>query len=553
MAEQEPTPRTAVPFDASADTPTSTLATADRFTFGSKALDAWDTIEASALLGALGKILPRVVSVAAADDTIVIQSTVPKLATTTQVANTGSLITRGGGTVVVASGGGVTVAPLSGQPLSLSNIPAATAPTGADTVVVLQGGAAKLALASDIANTGTPATPHTISRAGGSVVVGTGGAVTITPLSGQPLALALPVGAVTAGSDYVVVYQGGGAVFAPAEGIANTGYQISRGGGSVVVAADGAVSLSPGSGKNVTLSAAPILTTQADAAAVNQSIFFGSDHSGNLCQKVGGTVTDLAAAAGGGAASDMLSILTAAEIAVTGATTLTLGRMHVCTGTTADYTVTLPAAAGNARKFVGVRMGSPAQLTKMVTVDGNGAELIDNALTRTMGPQETAILFCDGSDWFKWAGRTIPMSAQAVRANVQSISHGGVDKVLLDAMVFDPTGQMVNLANTCIDIKRTGIYLCIGSWYVSALLTTSQSAQARVHTGPPGSITEKKTIIAPGTGGTGLYLPTAMVFINLTAGDRVEFHVYQTSGAAINTDTATPTRPTLIVYEQPAW
>ena len=108
----------------------------------------------------------------------------------------------------------------------------------------------------------------------------------------------------------------------------------------------------------------------------------------------------------------------AAEISVTGATTATIGKMHVCSGTTGDYTLTLPAASGNAGKILGVRM-SPA-LTKLVTVDGNASETLDGATTRIMWAEESAILLCDGSNWFKIGGKSVPMRARLSRATDES-------------------------------------------------------------------------------------------------------------------------------------
>lgn len=155
---------------------------------------------------------------------------------------------------------------------------------------------------------------------------------------------------------------------------------------------------------------------------------------------------------------DMLSTLTGAEISVTTTTTLTISRMHVCSGTSADYTVTLPAASGNGGKFIGVRM-SPG-LTKFVTLDGNGSETIDLALNRVMWAGEVAILFCDGANWFKVAGKTIPMSAALTLPGsgaVQTISTATMTKII-NSTATNPTGAMTDTGNYEITIRRSGIY-----------------------------------------------------------------------------------------------
>ena len=172
------------------------------------------------------------------------------------------------------------------------------------------------------------------------------------------------------------------------------------------------------------------------------------------------------------APSDLLSILTAAEIAVSGATAATIGRMHVCSGTTADYTITLPAAAGNAGKLIGFRMASA--LTKLVTLDGNAAEKIDNVLTRIMWAGESAILLCDGANWYKIAGKTIPMlCVMSLSANQSAFVTATVTKVNIDTVDIDNTGLMADIANKRIICKRPGNYQLGAKMQISSLSAVS--------------------------------------------------------------------------------
>ena len=96
-------------------------------------------------------------------------------------------------------------------------------------------------------------------------------------------------------------------------------------------------------------------------------------------------------------------------IEINTATTLTISSHHVISdlSTPADYTVTLPAASGNAGKQISLQM-SPT-LTKIVTVDGNASEEIDGETSRAMWAGECATLLCDGIGWTKIAGKSIPM------------------------------------------------------------------------------------------------------------------------------------------------
>lgn len=157
---------------------------------------------------------------------------------------------------------------------------------------------------------------------------------------------------------------------------------------------------------------------------------------------------------GSGGGGDMLSTLTAAEIAITTTTTLTISRMHVCSGTTANYTVTLPAVSGNAGKFVGVRMATG--LTKLVTIDGNASEAIDGALTRIMWAGEAAILLCDGSNWFKVAGKSIPFFVD-VSVDPMSLTAGAFTKLAPSTVNSDAAGLWDN-TNKYITVPRPAGY-----------------------------------------------------------------------------------------------
>jgi len=70
-------------------------------------------------------------------------------------------------------------------------------------------------------------------------------------------------------------------------------------------------------------------------------------------------------------------------------------------GASGDVTITLPAASSDAQ--VAVKIAGAAN-GKIVTVDGNGAETIDGAATRTMDSDyESMHLISDGSNWWRIA------------------------------------------------------------------------------------------------------------------------------------------------------
>lgn len=165
--------------------------------------------------------------------------------------------------------------------------------------------------------------------------------------------------------------------------------------------------------------------------------------------------------------TDLAGVFGSSAIAVTGATTATAGSMHECSGTSADYTVTLPAASGNSGKMLGFRMGSASALTKLVTLDGNASETIDGALTRIMWAEETAILYCDGSNWFKVAGKSRPMSTRLSRATDQTgIANGTATSIVMTAQDFGPAA-MFDSGNGRVSIVRPGKYQVTVSAYIT--------------------------------------------------------------------------------------
>lgn len=181
---------------------------------------------------------------------------------------------------------------------------------------------------------------------------------------------------------------------------------------------------------------------------------------------------------GGGSGGDLVSSLLNTEVSVTGAVTLdstAFGKMHACSGTSANYTVGLPAAAGNAGKFIGLRM-VPA-LTKLVTIDGNASELIDGATTKVMWAQETAVLYCDGTGYAKIAGQARAMGATMRNVNAGDPSQGTLcnsatlTKIALNQTDED-TGSLADTTNQRINVRRAGTYEILSLIYFNSFVAS---------------------------------------------------------------------------------
>lgn len=225
---------------------------------------------------------------------------------------------------------------------------------------------------------------------------------------------------------------------------------------------------------------------------------------------------------------DLVSDLASSEISITSATTATISRMHVISGTSSDYTVTLPAVSGNAGKFIGFRIDPTS--TKLFTLDGNGSEVIDGATTRVMWAGESALLECDGTAWFKVAGKTIAMVGKAANnkslGSFDSIAHATVTTVELDRSDEDNTGMMVDLANDRITCRRSGEYITCGFvQIVGSAGGAGLSANAtRIFASFPGAQPDASALAGstPAVGSATQH--------PLTAGSHYQLTAYQTTG-----------------------
>lgn len=148
------------------------------------------------------------------------------------------------------------------------------------------------------------------------------------------------------------------------------------------------------------------------------------------------------------------------SVVITGTATLdasAMGKVIVCSGTSADYTVGLPAASESKGKRVVLLMDSA--LTKLVTLDGNSSETIDGAASRVMWAGESAELWSDGVSWKKVSGKSLPMSGivRMLLATTPSIPSNTWTTVPWDSVVHDPC-SLWDSVNYCYTLKRGGLY-----------------------------------------------------------------------------------------------
>lgn len=97
--------------------------------------------------------------------------------------------------------------------------------------------------------------------------------------------------------------------------------------------------------------------------------------------------------------ANFVELYTLSIVSVTEAESLTstaLGKIHVCTGTSADYTVDLPTAVGNEGVII---FKGAAALTKVVTIAGSSGQTIDGESSRQIGCLGMISVMSDGANW----------------------------------------------------------------------------------------------------------------------------------------------------------
>lgn len=229
------------------------------------------------------------------------------------------------------------------------------------------------------------------------------------------------------------------------------------------------------------------------------------------------------------------------ENSITGTATAVIGRLNVCSGTSANYTVALPPVSGNAGKYIGFRMA--AGLTKLVTLDGDGTETIDGSTTRVMWAGETALLYCDGSTWTKMAGKSVPMSCSMSRTTTKTISASTESLVEMNAIANEAPAGLGNATSGRITVARPGNYSVATA---GAMLLSANSGNNQVYPRQNGAKVEFLGLM-PGLNGQ--YVgPTSTHSIYAAASDYFEMGAYSDVSATFSANT-----PLLVVLEIPQW
>jgi hypothetical protein len=183
----------------------------------------------------------------------------------------------------------------------------------------------------------------------------------------------------------------------------------ATGGGNVRIYANTVVAKSSGGGQDIVFAnvqGGSNVTLYAQELDVDQ--LYNVDATSTFIYQYSTFAESTPSVAAGGAVIDRIALLSdipsgggisvVTKIAGDSPYSAVDGEVVLCNAGAGAITVTLPAAASNADAQITVKKIDNG--VNAVTVDGNGAETIDDATTAVIGTQfESITLVCDGSNW----------------------------------------------------------------------------------------------------------------------------------------------------------
>lgn len=222
-----------------------------------------------------------------------------------------------------------------------------------------------------------------------------------------------------------------------------------------------------------------------------------------------------------------------------------LGKLYVLSG--GSFTVYLPDATPSITRQIMLRAGRNGYgdypFTGRATITGSIADApgsginhghVDGEIARYLFSGESALLWCDGAQWFKLTGTSIPRVcsmrlSSATPAVAQSIPNGAVTTVLLNAYDTD-NGFMSNPGANRIDITRDGLYDVTVAAYFSNPPAGTRFIAGCLKNGTP-IFSSEVSLYALG----GYPSPVAIrKGLSLVVGDYLQLYVYQNTGGAVN-------------------
>lgn len=221
---------------------------------------------------------------------------------------------------------------------------------------------------------------------------------------------------------------------------------------------------------------------------------------------------------------------------------LSLGKTIFCSGTAADYSVTLPAVNVSQGRFVDVVMA--AELTRFVSIASTA--LIDGQASRIMWSGESARFYSNGFTWMKIQGTSKSLRARLSASAAYPIpSNSVLQHPLLNLGAGDdPSGRMADAPGSRIQIRRSGHYRVRGTIRFSAFTQQASIVIAYVYrNGVEVAIHDTLALVGS------LPAPAAQGIVYFDAGDFATLWLYHNAASNQNTFVAASRIADLYVEE----
>lgn len=142
-------------------------------------------------------------------------------------------------------------------------------------------------------------------------------------------------------------------------------------------------------------------------------------------------------------------------VSIAGAISLSataFGKIHICTGTSANYQIDLPTAVGNTGKSL-ILKGS-GLLTKDITVQGVSGQLIDGEALRRFSTNGSFTLMSDGTNWMmvnevgSWVAYTPTFGGFSVDPTIGRADYFRIGKICTARVMISGSGTSNNTIYT---------------------------------------------------------------------------------------------------------
>jgi hypothetical protein len=240
-----------------------------------------------------------------------------------------------------------------------------------------------------------------------------------------------------------------------------------------------------------------------------------------------------------------LDALPMAPTAITSTTTAgTSPALYLCSPSSSNIDVDLPAASGNSGLRIGVKMVNSSSGTRTVTIDANGSDTIDGAASVVLYVDNDYVeVQCDGSDWWVIVDGRLGHEAIIRRSSAQSISNNTVTTISFDNVERD-FGNIATTGTTPITIRREGFYLFSASINLTGIddqerlaLRIAQNGSYRNYVDTWASGNDRELAV------------NLTVLLRCASGDTIDMRVYHNEGGSLNTSTTDEDEPRLSVME----